>query len=149
MKVILLADVKNVGKKGEVKEVADGYGRNYLIKNKLAVESTKRSMEILQRQNDKAAADLENKRQIALKDKVEIEKVKLTFKVKVGSDGRIFGSVSTKNITEELYKRHHISVDKRKFLMDVNHISALGEYDLKIELFKDVIAVLKVELVSL
>jgi len=148
MKVILLTDVKNVGKKGDVKEVADGYGRNYLIKNRLAVEASKKSMEILNQQNEKAAEEFQAKKAEALKLKEQIEKLSLVFPVKSGADGRIFGSVSTAKICEQLQSAHHITVDKRKFV-DTSNLTTLGHYDVKVELFKDVIATIKVDLKSL
>lgn len=149
MKVVLLADVKNVGKKGEVKEVADGYGRNYLVKNRLAVEATKKALEILQSQKDQAEADLKQKQAEAEELKKRIEAVSaLVFKVKAGTDGRIFGSIPTTRIAEELEKQYKITVDKRKFI-NYNKLSCLGMHSVKIELFKDIIATLKVEVVNL
>ena len=84
MKVILLTDVKNVGKKDEIKEVAAGYARNYLIKNGLAVEATKRALEILQNQKDEVAANRTEKKQQALELKEKLEKLTLTLEVKSG-----------------------------------------------------------------
>lgn len=148
MKVILLTDVKNVGKKGEIKEVADGYGRNYLVKNRFAVEATKKSMEILQNQKDQAALELQQKTQQANQLKERIESVSLLFKVKAGADGRLFGAVSSAKIAEELLKQYDITVDKRKFV-DMKNLSHIGKYDVKIDLFKGIIATLKVEVASL
>ena len=147
MKVILLSDVKNVGKKGEVKEVSDGYARNFLIRNRLAVEATKGSLNVLDKQNQ-AAADLEAQKVAEAKVlKEEIEKLTLVFKVKVGKEGRVFGTVSTKQITEELLKRYKIKVEKRKFI-DTNNLGTLGYHSVKVELHKGVIATVKVQMIE-
>lgn len=148
MKVILLADVKNVGKKGDVKEVADGYGRNFLIKNKLAVIATDKSMEILKEQQAQQAEDYALKKQQAQQLKEQIEQVKLVFKVKANEDGRINGSVSTSKICEELEKQYHYVVDKKKF-KDTENLTKLGHYDVKVELFKEVICQISVDVVAL
>ncbi len=94
MKIILLADVKKVGKKGEVKEVADGYARNYLIKNGLAVEATKKRLEILDQQKQDEVTKQEQLKQEAIETKTILEAKKLRFEVKAGTDGKIFGSIS-------------------------------------------------------
>ena len=144
MKVILLSDVKKLGKKGELVEVADGYGRNFLIRQKLAVEATKRSKEILDRQNaDHAQHESELKAE-AEELKKTLEGITLEFTLKVGKDGRTFGSVSTKQVSEQLVKNHDIHLDKRKFL-DTDHIDALGVTYVKADLYHNqVIGTIKV-----
>ena len=145
MKVILLSDVKNVGKKGEIKQVADGYGRNYLVKNGLAVEATKKSMEILNKQKaDEVAREAEMKKE-ALELKEKLEKMTITFKVKAGNDGKMFGSVSNAKIAETLAKDYDIQVDKRKFV-DNGNITELGLHKVRVELFKGVVATLNVDI---
>ena len=145
MKVILLQDVKKVGKKGEIVNVADGYGQNFLIKNKLAVLATNSGKEkVAQQKEQQRLQDLENKKK-AEELKEVIEKLTLEFKLSSGKDGKTFGSVSTKNIVEELNKTHGIKVDKRKFI-DARPIQALGYTNMKIELYKGVIATIKVHL---
>lgn len=147
MKVILLSDVKKVGKKGEMVEVADGYGRNYLIRNKLAVLATEKSLEILagQQAEDQAQEDQLKKEAEAVKKRLET--ITLIFEVKAGQDGKIFGSVSTKHIAEELQKQYKVKVDKRKFV-DNSSLSNLGLYQVKVELYKNVIGVVNVSLVA-
>lgn len=145
MKVILTQDVKKVGKKGEIVNVADGYGQNFLIKNKLAVLATTHGKEIVAQNKEKARLqDLENKKNAEELKKV-LEDITLEFQLSSGKDGKTFGSVSTKNIVEELQKTHNIKVDKRKFI-NARPIQALGYTQLKIELYKDVIATIKVHL---
>ncbi len=145
MKVILLSDVKNVGKKGEVKQVADGYGRNYLVKNGLAVEATKKSMEILTKQKADEAAREAEMREEAIELKNKLEKMTISFKVKAGSDGKMFGSVSNAKIAETLAKDYQIQVDKRKFV-DNGNITELGMHKVRVELFKGVVATLNINI---
>ncbi len=144
MKVILTQDVKKVGKKGEIVEVSDGYGQNFLIKNKLAVFATNTGQEkVAKRKEEERLADLQNKKDAeALKE--TLEKMVLEFKLSSGKDGRTFGSISTKNVVEELSKQN-IKVDKRKFI-DARPIQALGYTNLKIELYKGVVATIRVHL---
>ena len=145
MKVILLSDVKKVGKKGDIVNVADGYGQNFLIKNKLAVLATETGKNIVaQDKENQRLQDLENKKK-AEELKAVLEALTLEFYLSSGKDGRTFGSVSTKNIVEELSKKHNIKVDKRKFI-NAHPIQSLGYTQLKIELYKDVIATIKVHL---
>ena len=146
MKVILLKDVKNVGKKDEIVEVSDGYGRNYLLRNKLAVLASEKAMEILSDQKKQQQAFLEEKKQeaIALKEKMTFGVNSSPF---AGKDGKLFGSVSTVKICELMQKQYNIALDKRKFI-DKENITSLGTYDLKIELFKDVIATVKVKVTN-
>ncbi len=145
MKVILTQDVKKVGKKGEIVNVADGYGQNFLIKNNMAVLATQYGKDIVaQNEEDKRLQDLENKKQAeALKE--TIESLTLEFYLSSGKDGKTFGSVSTKNIVEQLREKYEIRVDKRKFI-NAHPIQALGYTKFKIELYKDVIATINIHL---
>ena len=145
MKVILTQDVKKVGKKGDIVNVADGYGQNFLIKNKLAVLATEHGKEIVAHNKEQERLqDLENKKK-AEELKETLENITLEFALSSGKDGKTFGSVSTKNVAEELLKTHYIKIDKRKFI-NARPIQALGYTNLKIELYKDVIATIKVHL---
>lgn len=139
MKVILLQDVRKVGKKGEMVQVADGYGQNFLIKNKLAVMATGHSKEILKYQEEKKEAEKEQKKEDALAVKERLKDITLEFKLSGGTKGRVYGAVSTKQIVEELKNKYDIVVDKRKFI-DFNPIQALGYTKVNVELFKGVIA---------
>ncbi len=146
MKVILLNDVKKLGKKGETKEVADGYGRNFLIAKGLAVEATKSSMHVLDVQ--KAEDDAMDKKleEEAKQLKEVLKNTVLEFKIKAGKGGRVFGSVSTKHIVEKLRTEHNIKVDKRKFI-DTQGANGLGMTILKVDLYKNrVIGEIKVHL---
>lgn len=145
MKVILLADVNKVGKKGEVVKVAPGYGRNFLIRNKLAVMASEGSLDVLKGQEEEHEKKEEAKKEQALKDKESIEKLNLDFFVNVGKEGKIFGSVSSKQVESALLTRFKIKVDRRKFL-DNGPYTHLGVNNVDVELYKGVIATIKVVL---
>lgn len=136
MKVILLSDVKKLGKKGDIVEVSDGYGRNFLLNKNLAVMATKKSMEILDEQN--LQHDLEEKQKEADAEdlKKQLAKITLEFHVKTGEGGRVFGSVSTKQIVAQLYEKYGIHVDKRK-VIDNDAITSLGYTDVKVDLYRN------------
>ncbi len=136
MKVILLSDVKKVGKKGQLLEVSDGYARNFLIKQKLAVAATEKSREILAEQKKQEAEQEALKEQEANEIKKALENITLEFKVKAGKDGRVFGSVSSKQVCEELNKKHGIHLDKRKFI-DNESINSCGVTFVKVDLYKN------------
>ncbi|MBM6840796.1 50S ribosomal protein L9 [[Clostridium] spiroforme] len=145
MKVVLLQDVKKVGKKGEIVKVADGYGQNFLIKNKLAVKETATAKKIVEQQKEEQRLqDIENKKN-AEEVKKQIENIVLEFVLKSGKDGKTFGSVSTKMVVEQLREKYGIRVDKRK-LIDAHPIGALGYTNIKVELYKGVIATIRVHL---
>lgn len=141
MKVILLSDVKKVGKKGQVVEVSDGYGANYLIPNKLAVKVTKTSMDIKQKQDDDYALKQQELKKEAEELKIKMESLTLELKAKVGKDGKMFGAISPKMVVEEYKKQFNIELDKRKFI-DYQNISSLGYSKVKIELYKNVIGII-------
>lgn len=144
MKVILLSDVKKVGKKGEVVEVSDGYGRNFLLNKKLAVIATKKSMEILDEENVQHEQEELEREQAAQALKEKLANIVLEFHVKAGTGGRVFGGVSTKQIVEQLREKHEIKVDKRK-VIDTGTIASLGFSNVKIDLYKGkVIGVIRV-----
>lgn len=147
MKVILIEDVKKLGKKGDTVKVADGYGMNFLVKNKLAVPESDTSKKVLaKQQEDKAIEDAANK-QLAVDLKNKIEDITLEFVINSGKDGKTFGSVSTKQVVEQLRDKHSIKIDKRKFI-DAHTIGALGYSKLKIELYKGVVATITVHLIT-
>ncbi|TKD67672.1 50S ribosomal protein L9 [Pseudalkalibacillus hwajinpoensis] len=146
MKVIFLEDVKGKGKKGEVKNVADGYARNHLLKNNLAVEANNANMKTLKakQKSDDKKAQQELDEANALKETIESLEVEL--QTKSGEGGRLFGSITSKNIAEEL-KKKDIKVDKRKIELD-EPIRSLGYTDVPIKLHHDVTATVKVHVVE-
>ena len=138
MEVILLADVKNVGKKNQTVNVSDGYANNFLFKKHLAVPVSKKSVEILATQQENARIAEENKKKDAQKLIEILKGVTLEFDAKVGKDSKLFGSISLKQVEEELKAKHGIEIDKRKFI-DKGPLDSLGFYKLKIELYKGVV----------
>ena len=144
MKVILKSDVKKLGKKGDIVEVADGYGRNYLIARGLAVPSTEKSREILAEQKKEEAAQAAKDKAAAEALAKELSGKMLEFTVNTGKDGKVFGSVSTKQIAEELAKQGY-KIDKRKIL-DTEPICSLGVTKVRVELYKGVIGTVNVQL---
>ena len=147
MEVILLADVKNVGKKNQTVNVSDGYANNFLFKKKLAVPVSKRSVEILEEQKENARLLDQKNKEEALKLVETLKGITLVFEAKVGKDSKIFGSISLKQVEEELKVKHNITIDKRKFL-DKGPLDMLGYYRLKIELYKGVIGEINVQIVE-
>ncbi len=145
MKVILLKDVKKQGKSGEIINVKDGYG-TYLINNKLAVLETKGSKKVLDEQNKAAQAEASKILKECQELKVKLEKMTLEFKVKTGKNDQVFGTISTKQIADEL-KKKGINVDKRKIRLDVP-VNTLGVTEVSVLLHKEVEAKLKIRLVK-
>ena len=148
MKVLLLKDVKNLGKKGAVCNVADGYAQNFLFKNGLAVQASEKSMEIREAQIEKERQDEQKRIEEATKNKVVLENCMINFKAKAGKDGRMFGNISTKQIAEEIIKVTKVNVDKRKITSDVL-INAFGVTVVNVELHKKVIAKVKVQVLPI
>lgn len=146
MKVIFIKDVKGQGKKDEIKEVKDGYAINYLFKNKLAVQYTPTSKERLLTEQEQRKQNELKEIDIANKLKSKLEDVIITFKVKTGEKDKVFGSISTKQIKEELDKRE-FNIDKNKIIIDTP-ISSLGYHFIKIELHKNICAEIKIELIK-
>ena len=143
MRVILLEDVKKVGKKGSIVEVSDGYGSNFLLPRKLAVLATKTSLEIKKTQDDNKAKEEQLKKEKAIELKEKIKELTVEIKAGIGKEGKLFGAISSKEIVEEYKKQFGIELDKRKFI-NFNPINALGYVKIEIELYKDVIGVVTV-----
>ena len=149
MKVIFLQDVKGKGKKGDVKNVADGYAQNFLIKNDLAKEATTASLSTLAGQ--KKAEEKHNAELLAqakeLKEFLEKEETVVTIKAKAGEDGRLFGAIPAKQIAEEFNKTFNVALDRRKFELAAP-IRALGFARVPVKLHHDVEATLTVNIVA-
>lgn len=147
MKVILLKDVKNVGKKDQTVEVSDGFAVNFLFPRKLAVQLTKKSSEVLATQQEDARIAEANAKAAAQELAKKLETITLDIPMKVGKDGRLFGNVSLKQVEQEMNSRFKIQIDKRKFVSK-DPINSLGYFKLKIELHKGVIGVVNVHVVE-
>lgn len=147
MKVILLDNIKGVGKKDEVINASDGYARNFLFPKKLAVEANNENMNKLkakkQSEQYKKDVDKKNAGNIAKK----LDDIILMIKVKAGENGKIFGGVTSKEISEELNKQYKINVDKKKIVLSEN-IKNLGSFDINIKLYEGITGKLKVKVVS-
>ncbi|MDQ0220958.1 50S ribosomal protein L9 [Peribacillus cavernae] len=143
MKVIFLKDVKGKGKKGEMKNVADGYAHNFLLKQGMAVEASNANMKTLEAQKNKeqnlAAEELQHAREL----KEKVEKLTVELEAKAGEGGRLFGSITTKQIAAELQKKHNIKIDKRKMELSEG-IRALGHTKVPVKLYPEVTATLTV-----
>ncbi|MCC8139533.1 MAG: 50S ribosomal protein L9 [Lachnospiraceae bacterium] len=143
MKVILLQDVKSLGKKGDLVEVSDGYARNYILAKKLGVQATSKNMNDLKLQKaheDRLAEQrLEEAKQLAQK----IEGIETILTIKVGEGGKLFGSVSSKEIAQAVREQHGLELDKKKLVLP-NPIKSVGTTDVPVKLHPQVTAQLKV-----
>jgi len=148
MKVILLQDVKGVGKKDQVLDCADGYVRNFLFPKKLAVEATKQNLAQLEKRlagiAEQKAYDLADAK--GMKETLEGKTIKLAFKT--GGGNKLFGSVTNKEVATALLEQENIDIDRRKITL-TDAIKTLGEHTAEVKLHTDVTATLKLEIVSL
>lgn len=138
MDVILKADVKGLGKKGEKVKASDGYARNFLFPKGLAVEANAQSLTELRNreQANQHKLDLEIAAANDAKDKINGKTIKLT--AKAGTNGRLFGSVTSKDVAAEIKKQYDVNVDKRKITMD--DIKAFGSYKIEVKLYQNISA---------
>lgn len=142
MKIILLKDVKNMGKKGDVVEASDGYARNYLFPRKLAQVATDENLHIVNLKK-------ENERRVKLEETEAAQKLadtmrnkELIVKTKVGENGRLFGAITNKDVTELINKTFKTEFDKKKVLM--NTIKLVGSYDVEVKIYPEISTKLKV-----
>lgn len=144
MKVVLKQDVRNLGKKGELVETSDGYARNFLFPRNLAAEADNKAMNELKnaKSSKQFKIDTQIKQATASKNKLEGQVFKMT--AKAGSNGRLFGSVTSKEIAQEIKKQYAISVDKRKVTLDTD-IKAFGTYNATVKLYNGIVANIKVQ----
>ena len=147
MKVILLDNIKGVGKKDEVKNASDGYARNFLFPKKLALEATKDNLVKLKAKQDsnQHKKDLEKAKAIEIANK--LKEIVLKIEVKAGDNGKIFGGVTSKEISENLKTQYNIDVDKKKIVLKET-IKVLGTVNVDIKLYEGVLATLKVNTVA-
>jgi len=148
MKVILQADVKGTGKKGQVLEVADGYARNFLFPKKLAVEATAGNIQDISHKKALEDRRKAKEKEDAVKLGAQLNALKIEVKTKTGESGRLFGSVTNKEIGDALKKQHGVEVDKRKIELK-DPIKALGSYEVHVKIHPDVTAKLQVQVVAL
>lgn len=146
MEVIFIKDLKNQGKKGEIKTVKDGYAENFLINKGYAIKATKENIDKLNQDKAKAKEDDEKNKLEARKLKEKIEKVVLTFKVKTGEGDKVFGSISLKQIKDELRKEGY-SFEKQQIKL-LDSLDSLGFHNVELTLYKDITAKVKVHLIK-
>ena len=147
MKVILLDNIKGVGKKDEVINAADGYARNYLLPRKLAVEANAENMSKLNNKKEAASFRKDVEKQNAEELAKKLKGIMLKIKVKAGENGKIFGGVTSKEISENLKSQYNYIIDKKKIDLKEN-INTLGEFNVSIKLYEGVVASLKIQVIS-
>ena len=147
MKVIFLQDVKGKGKKGEVKEVSTGYANNYLLKNNLAEEATTGNLRKLKAKQAKAEEEAAAEKEEAEKLKKKLADINVQIKAKSGEDGRLFGSITNKQIAEALKKDYDIKVDRRKIEL-ADPIRSLGHVNVSVKLHHEVTGTIHVEVIA-
>ena len=147
MKVILLEDVKNVGKKNEVVEVSDAFARNMIIKKKRGVEANSQTLNDLKLRNKRAEKDAAENLAAAQQLAEDLKEKQVEVTIKAGTGGRTFGSVSTKEIAEAVKTQLHLELDKKKMQL-TDPIKALGFYDVPVKLHPQVTANLRLHVVE-
>lgn len=147
MKVILLADVKGSGKKGELIEVSDGYARNFLLPRKLAKEANAQAMNEFRNAEQSKQYKLEVQKAQAQETADKLNSVIVKIEASAGKGGKLFGSVTSKEIAEEIKKQFNADIDKRKISLDTD-IKAFGTYNCEIKLFTGISTKLKIQVVE-
>ena len=148
MQVILNQDVKGTGKKGDLVNVSDGFARNFLFPKNLAKPATKENINVMKGQQEsreyRKKVELEEANETAKK----LSEIKVALKAKAGENGKLFGSITSKDVSEALTQQHHIKIDKKKFVMN-DGIKSLGTTEVEIKVYTGVNAKLKVEVSAL
>lgn len=147
MKVVLLKDVKSLGKKDDIVNVSDGYARNYLIPKDLAIEATSGKLKEIHSKRkaseNKKAREFEEAKELAKR----INQLEVVIKTKAGSSGKLFGSITNKDISDIIKKRHKIEIDKKKIVLN-EQIKALGEHEIEIKVYPEVTSKIIVKVVE-
>ena len=147
MKVILLQDIKGVGKKDEIINASDGYARNFLLPKKLAVEANNENISKLKAKNDSKAYKKSIEKEEAQKTVDKLKGILLKIPVKTGENGKVFGSITSKEIADNLKQQYKIEIDKKK--IDLKEpIKVLGSFSVNIKLYEGVVGTLKVQMIS-
>lgn len=147
MKVILLGDVKGLGKKGDLVNAKDGYARNFLFPKNLAIEATEGNLKVLKEKKKSEAIKKEKEYNKALELKKKLDESIVEIKGKAGDGGRLFGSITSKDIAEALQKQYKVKIDKRKIVLDEN-IKTIGTTIVEVKIYPEVVAKLRVKVVE-
>ena len=148
MKVVLNKDIKGIGKKLQIVEVSEGYARNYLLPRKLANIAVNKSISEAKAKNDSATFKKEQEIEQANKLKATLEKGYIKFKHKIGEGGKLFGSVTEKDVADEIGKVYNVKIDKKKITLKTP-IKELGSYSADVKLYEGIIAQVKISVVGL
>jgi large subunit ribosomal protein L9 len=147
MQVILTQDVKGQGKKGQMVKVSDGYARNFLFPKGLATEATKSNINVLKGKRESLEFKIKTETEEAKSIAAKFEEIEVVIKAKAGDNGKLFGSVTSKDVAEALTAQHHIKLDKKKFVMP-DGIKVLGTTTVTVKLYTGVTGDLKVNVVA-
>ena len=147
MKLILTQDVKGQGKKDQIIEVSDGYARNFLLPRGLAKPADAKAVSDAKNREASKAHKIATEKAAASEIAKKLESIKVTILAQAGTDGRLYGSVTTQEIGEELQKQHNVTVDRRKISLDTP-IKTFGTYKLDVKLYTDVVGKITVEVKS-
>ena len=143
MKVILLKDVKSQGKKDDLINVSDGYARNYLIPRGLAVEADAKALNDIKNREAAKKHKIEVEKAAANETKAKLEGIVVKIRGKAGADGKLFGSVTSADIAEELLRQHGIEVDRKKIVID-QPVKAFGTYSFNVKLYPDIVGAINI-----
>ena len=147
MKVVLTENVKGIGKKLDIVNVSEGYARNYLIPRKLAKPADNKALSEANTKKEAIKFKQDTERDLANKKKNEIEKITLEFKLKTAEGGKLFGSVTSKEIGDKLKEQSGIEIDKKKIILE-DVIKVTGVYTAKVKLYEGIVASLKVKVIE-
>jgi len=143
MKVVLLQDVKDLGKKEQLVNVSDGYARNYLFPRKLAAEATSGKLKELEEKKNAEKIKKDKEKQAAKELADKLGKLEVNFKVKAGENGKLFGSITSKDVADAIKSQHKTEIDKKKIVLH-DAIKALGTYKVEIKVYPEISAVINV-----
>ncbi len=147
MQVILTQDVKGQGKKGQMVNVSDGYARNFLLPKGLATEATKSNINDLKGKKESLEYKIKTETEEAQRIVDKMKEIEVVIKAKAGDNGKLFGSVTSKDVADELTKQHHIKLDKKKFVLP-DGIKVLGVTEVTVKPYTGVSGILKVNVIK-
>lgn len=147
MKVIFITDVKGQGKKGEIKNVSDGYAKNFLIPKGVAIEATASNLNDIKGKNDSLKFKKDTEEENARNTCKKLESICIEINAKCGENGKLFGSITSKDLSDELKAKHGIDIDKRKFVLH-DGIKSAGEFSVDVKLYPGISGTVKVKVIA-